>query len=886
MVFAIGATFTSRLQDVHAQVNLPTYAYINVAPNPAGVGQTVTIDFWLGVPILNSAYPVGMTIYVGLPDGTNTTLGPFLGDETGGSHTTYTPETTGTYTFYMKYAGQTLVGADAGDYEEPSTSATATLTVSTTPASEYPFTPLPTTYWQAPVNANNVQNWYAITGPWLGLGQQSFDSTGAYNATAGSGPGGGNYNPYTAAPTTGHILWTTPWAEGGVAGGGVDGGGPAAGTESGDYWITSQYEPKWAPVVINGIMYSTWYTATTSDSNGIRALDLYTGQQLWVLNTNNPLMCGMVTYYETINEYGFVGPYIWTVGTLPASQTGGVQIPTYFSGSFGFDNQYNMYDALTGEYVASIVNGATYGFLIPQSVLTTDQNGNLLMYYYNDTKGTETIYPNELASSATPVTITQDSLCMFNFTQCLQSDMQSVTTGGATDWLWEPPLDTVYQFSLGLMMVAPISTSMSSIPEWGIGGIGSNTLVLQGGNLEGEFGGGETAGYLYSQGYSLTNLALLWSTNITETPYTRTAQFYGSGVYTDINVETDVINGYSLNTGDLLWTNTLTGSNGGAPNPYDTFDIYAVVGNGVIYMYGFGGDMWAVSLTNGDILWYQNTTALFGSPGLETPYGTWPLWIFGNVVTNGQLIMYAGGHEYDPPLFHGSQEFALNCTTGKLVWSVLGFDTTGIELSYGILLGLNSYDGQIYAYGQGPSQTTVTAPDIGVTTATPVTITGTVMDVSAGTTQQAIKAAFPNGVACVSDADMGHWMAYVYEQQPEPTNVMGVPVTFTDIDPNGNSYTIGTATTDSSGTYAFTWTPPISGSYTIIATFAGSGGYYGSCAETHLYAGTPAATAAPAPTPLSLATTQNDITYGVIAIIVVIIIIGAVLAILMLRKKP
>ena len=49
----------------------------------------------------------------------------------------------------------------------------------------------------------------------------------------------------------------------------------------------------------------------------------------------------------------------------------------------------------------------------------------------------------------------------------------------------------------------------------------------------------------------------------------------------------------------------------------------------------------------------------------------------------------------------------------------------------------NYYDNQIYDFGQGPSQTTVNAPDIGVTTATPITITGTVMDVSAGTKQTA-----------------------------------------------------------------------------------------------------------------------------------------------------
>ena len=71
---------------------------------------------------------------------------------------------------------------------------------------------------------------------------------------------------------------------------------------------------------------------------------------------------------------------------------------------------------------------------------------------------------------------------------------------------------------------------------------------------------------------------------------------------------------------------------------------------------------------------------------------------------------------------------------------------------------LNAYDNQIYAYGMGPSTTTVTAPDIGVTTATPVTITGTVMDISAGSQQNAVAANFPHGLPCVSDASMTQWM--------------------------------------------------------------------------------------------------------------------------------
>jgi hypothetical protein len=160
------------------------------------------------------------------------------------------------------------------------------------------------------------------------------------------------------------------------------------------------------------------------------------------------------------------------------------------------------------------------------------------------------------------------------------------------------------------------------------------------------------------------------------------------------------------------------------------------------------------------------------------------------------------------------------------------------------------------------------------------------MDVSAGASQAAVKADWPNGLPCISDADQGHWMAAVYEQQPVPADMTGVPVTLTDIDPNGNSYTIGTVTSNQFGTYSFTWTPSITGSYTIIATFAGSGAYYGSSADTYLYAGSPPATPAPTASPPTGLASTGSLELGIVAVIVVIIIIGAILAVLMLRKRP
>ena len=242
------------------------------------------------------------------------------------------------------------------------------------------------------------------------------------------------------------------------------------------------------------------------------------------------------------------------------------------------------------------------------------------------------------------------------------------------------------------------------------------------------------------------------------------------------------------------------------------------------------------------------------------------------------------GHEYSPPLFLGAHLLAINCTTGDLVWSIASFDVdANPELAYGIMTTLNAYDNQVYAYGRGPSTTTVSAPQIGITTATPITITGTVMDVSAGATQEAVAANYHNGLPAVSDDSMSSFMESVYMQQPIPHNATGVQVILSVVDANGNYRTIGSTTSDGTGSYAYTWTPDIVGDYTVIATFAGTNGYYGSTAQTHVHASEVATTA---PTPVTNYATPADVmTYmigGVIAIIIAIAVVG----LLLLRKKP
>ena len=181
------------------------------------------------------------------------------------------------------------------------------------------------------------------------------------------------------------------------------------------------------------------------------------------------------------------------------------------------------------------------------------------------------------------------------------------------------------------------------------------------------------------------------------------------------------------------------------------------------------------------------------------------------VALSPDVAYLAIGHEYDPPLFHGAQLIAVNATDGTLVWSELDTSVTSTEISYGIVVSLNAYDNQLYALGKGPSAITVSAPSVGVTTETPITITGRITDVSAGTQQQLVKSNFPNGLPCVSEQSQSHFMEAVYQQQAMPADITGVPITLSVLDANNNYRTIGTTTSNALGTFGYTWTPDIPG---------------------------------------------------------------------------
>jgi outer membrane protein assembly factor BamB len=320
---------------------------------------------------------------------------------------------------------------------------------------------------------------------------------------------------------------------------------------------------------------------------------------------------------------------------------------------------------------------------------------------------------------------------------------------------------------------------------------------------------------------------------------------------------------FDARTGEKLWKSELSSS------PWGVFRDYRLQSyGGMIFSYQYDG-VAAFNWTNGKLVWlYEQITPY----PYETPYQGKYAFFGGGLGLFADGKLYTSTYEHTPtqPVTRGWKFHCINITTGEGIWSIAGAMAAG-AVADGYVTASNSYDGYMYVFGKGKSATTVTAPDTAVTLGDSVVIRGTVTDQSPG----------QPGTACVSDESMSAWMEYLHMQKPMPSNATGVEVQLDVLDSNNNYYTIGTVTTDLSGSFGFAYEPEIPGFFKVIATFAGSESYGSSYAITYFNVEeAPAATPAPTPTPAPM--TDTYITGFGIAIIVAIAIVG----ILLFRKRP
>jgi hypothetical protein len=756
---------------------ITTYCFISASPNPGAVEQIVYVNAWINwvPPTANAQWGDRWNFTLNITDPTgHTDAYKLTSDATGGTYTSFTPTMVGEYTIEVTFEEQVLEGlnpppsgARPSEYlGDVFKSSNASMALT---VQEDHITDYPNN----PLPDDYWQRpihatnteWYTLGGHWLGLGIQ-LDF-----AQAGLYDQNGGFNPYSQAPKTPHVLWTQPVAFGGQVGGSTP--FPNGDKES-IFYAGLQYEPKFAPVIIGDILY---YVNLPSASNrqGWTAQNIRTGEILWTKNTAANLRCGQLLHFLTPNQYGGT-PYLW-----------GIQ-----------GSDWIMVDAFSGADILTITgfSGASY------LSLWQDELGSLIGYYMN---------------------LTDYTVNAWNSTQCILGP-------NSTTWSWRPQTGASYDFSRGKMWSATVPLNqtehpMSFVP--GFGGLNILSISQEDGVIvmtDCMTGTWQTENV--EMGFSTEDGSLLWGPIIRERePYTgKMVGPCADGIYTVYTKETRTWRGYNITTGEEVW---------GPTDPYDeSWGYYnqrsATYAYGNLYAWSLGGGVYCFDMQTGKKQWEFST----GSSGTESVYGNWPLWIINNYeacIADG-IIFVEGGHTYNPPMFKGSKIYAIDAADGTLVWDTLGFFCSSpLAIAGGVLLGINSYDNQIYAFGKGQTATTVEGPDRVVPSGELVLITGTVTDQSSGQTCLGIPA---KGTPAIADAYQDVWMEYLYQQQPKPQNATGVEVILEAFDQDNNFYEIGTTTSDATGFYSLMWKPPAPGKYTIIARFEGTDAYWSSSAET------------------------------------------------------
>ncbi len=373
--------------------------------------------------------------------------------------------------------------------------------------------------------------------------------------------------------------------------------------------------------------------------------------------------------------------------------------------------------------------------------------------------------------------------------------------------------------------------------------------------------GAGTAQGQFVMGASLTTGRLLWNVTTNHIFYSTSTAVADHGRFT-VRMLDGVWICWDLQSGREVWTSD------DSPYPWGDFGAYTIASyGGLIYDFSYAG-IYALRWDDGSIAW--NFTA--PSAPFESPWYPTMGWFSNSPqIADGKLYYANGEHSPTQPLARGWKIWCLDALTGQQLWNFSGGGSAG-AVADGYLTYDNRYDGNMYVFGIGKTQTTVTAPEIEIVKGQSAIISGTILDLSPSQ---------PN-TACVSADTMGPWMEYLHTQAAMPANGTGVPISIDAVDPNGNYVHIATVTSDLSGTYSYTWNPELSGDYAITATFAGDDSYGTSWAETHAtVVEAPTTTVPPTATPLTMPPYELYTVGTGVAIIIALAV-----AVLILKKKP
>ena len=629
-------------------------------------------------------------------------------------------------------------------------------------------------------------------------------------------------------PETAHILWAKPFAMGGLAGGDM---GPHA-FECGD-----AYEGFFSgSTIIGGVLYYNLFKSSGGSNveQIVVAVDLHTGEELWARPLIDPdgnsdrLSFGQVFYWDSYN-YHAAFDYLWST-----------------SGS-----TWDAYDAHTGRWEYRMTDVPTSSVQFGPTYSVRGPLDEIYIYNVNTDKGWMALWNSSRVGSS-------------------RGSWGSAVTGRALDgtrgYEWNVTIPTglpgtVRNIFFGDRIIGSDAAGWMTMDDLPVNIWCINLKPGLEGQLMFNVSWNPPAG-----DYTFT-----WGTSYGGSPSLEDKVFIISCK------ETRAHYGFSLDTGLKIWGPTES------QHYLDIFGMANIIADGKLISARMGGVVYAYDIKTGETLWTYEATDHYNEILWGNNWPVRPLFI-----ADGKL--YLGHSEHSPvdPKPRGAPFICLDVETGEEVWRIDGAfrvtDWGGRSIiGDSIIATYDSYDQRIYAIGKGPTATTVTIRSDSVAQGSTVLIQGTVMDVSSGTEDYALRARFPDGVPAVSDESMSEWMKHVYIQFERPMDIEGVEVTLSVVDENGNYREIGKTTSSSDGFYSFAWTPDITGKYMVYASFAGSEAYWPSHAEAAFVVDEAGQQAKAPEFPAQVDNTMTIVGVGV-AILAAIAVVGTVIM-LMLRKK-
>jgi hypothetical protein len=866
---------------------IPTFPHIYISTNPIGVGQKAQIYLFLtptyaDTQILNDYRFHNYKLIITSPTGKVTEQNfPYIADTTSNQATSLVPDEVGTYNLTFVFPEQKvndyshLAGSAYINDTYMGGTASTTLTVTQEPVQEISYPPLPSEYWTRPIFGENVA-WFSVSSNWLGSGMPGYGGS--------TGPNMRDFSGDSVGSLTSHIMWTRANGEpGGVAGGNNL-------ENIGNTWFegTAYSQHYTNPIIVAGMLVYREPFESTGTGGDTVCVNLFTGQEIWrnpnlpsfsfayVQDMENPDFHGVRPAYLCTANFGQVynaatGKNVFNCSAVPSG--------TNVIGTNGEVIKYIFYNNATGtqpqDYYLSIWNSSRFW------QTTSMQQRNLQSVTLTTTTNvSSTTYVNGVTTTTiTPVTtqVTQVNASRSLFYDYINPTTQNVSIPWRNNQAGSPAIVAAFY---GDMLLCRNGSYPSSVAP--TGNSPYNYFAV---NLNASKGA--------------VGSVLWWNTvqpaidpvygNIT------TVSFAGAdkaGYFCESYRQTSQFAFFNMRTGAFI---KLT-------DPQPSLDYYGSTGSGALnnviafgrcYAGAYSGILYCYDMSTGNVLWTYgnggsgNTTY----SGIEVP-GHYPLFvkaIGGSTLNQGVVYTIVTEHTFETPIYKGALTRAINASDGSEIYTLTAatgeFGAGSFAIADGYSNFFNSYDSRIYTLGRGPSETAVTVGPKSSTLGGNVVIEGAVTDVSVGLQTTEIQGRFPAGVPACADSSMQDWMAYIHQQQPKPATFTGVNVDILLIDSNGNYRPLGTATTDSKGQYSLSWTPDISGNYKVYATFSGTKGYWPSNAETTFNMVAAAPTASPAPIVAQSLADQYFLPMSA-AIIVAIIVIGALLALLILRKRP